>query len=529
VTERFKDEGAEILRFGGGRNSRASEDQIHQLECTDGENFILDPGNGEFRPRTPFDLEGTVPNGLEIRGFATLRKTDGTVSMLVQAGAQVYEWDGSSFTLKGTVSPTAKLRGTSHSFWPLTDKVLIADLNGADNIHEWDGTTFSETAFLTADGSTAFGAFRAKYIIVENERAFYGNIFESGQAFKHLLVSSQLSDYTIVSASERPSDSLGADAPWFLPTPQLKPINGMAFAMGILAISQDAGAFEKLTGSSAKDYAMDKLHDGSGAIGDESVVSTSNDIIYGAQAHIESLLSTDKFGDVEFDDISFKIADDIAEFDNWTLVYNPRVRRIYCFPHDGSQLHIIHTDFIGTELSPWSKWTTQNTFAFNPTAVMVCRDPADGLEYTYMGDSSGNLYKLEGSGDSGDAGSDDIIAWRTSKLYQAPLEAEAGDINGWLTHRKNLSNTATLKFLFSGKHIHDVAKSITLNALDFTTVYSGEHYYGGSYYYGAKHQDRLARRTWIASGQSNSFQIEAKVEGTSHFAIPEVGFLYNAG
>ncbi len=527
MTGRIKDEAAEILRYGGGRNTRASEDQIHPLECADGENFILDPGNGEFRPRAPFDLEGTAPNGSEIRGFATLRKTDASVSMLVQAGEQVYEWDGASFTLVGTVAATAKLRGPANAFWALEDKVLIADVNGAEDIHEWDGTTFAETSFFTADGSTPFGNFRARYIIVENERAYYCNIFESGSAFPHLLVSSKLGDYNIVSASDRPADALGADAPWFLPTPQLKPINGVAFSMGLLAISQEAGAFEKLTGTSAKDYALEKLHDGSGALGVEAVVSTSNDIIYGAESHIESLLSTDKFGDVEFDDLSFKIADDIAAFSDWTLVYNPRVRRIYCFPVNGSQVHVLHTDFLRSELSPWSKWRTQNAFAFNPTAVMVCRDPVDGLEYTYMGDGNGNLYKAEGSGTAGDAGSDSIIAFRTSVLYQAALDSKAFRLEGWLTHRKNLANTATLKFLFSGKNIFDTAKDITLTSLDFTTVYSGEHYYGGSYYYGAKQKNRLARRTWATPGQSNSFQIETKVDSINDFAIQEVGFKFD--
>ncbi|MEE9158906.1 MAG: hypothetical protein V3U60_11030 [Gammaproteobacteria bacterium] len=524
----FKDEAAEILRFGGGRNSRASEDQIHPLECAEGENFILDPGNGEFRPRKPFDLAGTAPNGSEIRGLVTLRKTDGTVSMLVQAGAQVYEWDGTDFTLKGTVAQNAKLRGPANAFWALTDKVLISDINAVEEIHEWDGTTFQQTSFFTTDGSTPFGSFRAKYILVENERTFYGNIFESGSAFEHLLVCSKRGDYSIVSADDRPADALGADAPWFLPTPQLKAINGMAFSFGILAISQEAGAFEKLTGTSAKNFALAKLHDGSGALGSEAVVSTSNDIIYGAESHIESLRSTDKFGDVEFDDLSFKIADDIAAFNDWTLVYNPRVRRIYCFPQDGSQVHVMHTDFVGTELSPWSKWTTQHVFAFNPTAVMVCRDPVDGLEYTFMGDSFGNLYKAEGSGTAGDAGTDDIIAFRDSKLYQAPLDTEAFRIMGWLTHRKNLANTAALKFLFSGKHIFDTAKDITLTGLDFTTVYSGDHHYGGNYYYGAKHKNRLKRTTFETSGQSNSFQIETKIDSSSDFAIQEIGLRFDA-
>lgn len=528
MTSRPRDESAEILRFGGGRNSRASEDQINPLECTDGENFILDPGNGEFRPRSPYDLVGTAPNGSAVRGFVTLRKTDGTVTMLVQAGATVYKWDGSSFTTVGSVSSSAKLRGTTKAFWALADKVLISDVNLSEEIHEWDGSTFQQTTFLDEDGSTAFGNFRCKYIVIENERAFYGNIFESSQTFPHLLVCSKRGDYAVVSASTRAAASgIGADAPWFLPTPQLKPINGMAFSFGELAISQSEGAFEILSGSDSTDFKLEKLHDGSGAIGVEAVVSTSNDIIYGAPSHIESLLSTDKYGDVEFDDLSFKISDDIAAFTDWTLVYNPRVRRVYCFPSAGNEVHVLHTDFIGTELSPWSKYTTEHSFSFQPTATMLCRDPVDGLEYVFMGDGNGNVYRMEGTGTSGDAGSANIIASRTSKLYSAPLDTKAFHINGWLTHRKQNANTAQLRFLFAGKHVHDVRKTQTLSAVTYDTPYNGSVYYGGSYYYGAAQQNRLVRRTFATPGNANSFQIETKVEGTESFAIPEVGFRYD--
>ncbi|MCH8136502.1 MAG: hypothetical protein IIB77_11030, partial [Proteobacteria bacterium] len=332
MTRRFKEEDAKILGYGAGINSRASEGQIDPLECSSGENFILDPGNTEFRPRPPFDLVSTVPNGAEIRGFATLKKADNTVTMLVQAGTNVYKWDGATYTLVGTVSGSAKLRGPKEANWALDDKVIISDVNLAENLQEWDGTTFQQITFLQSDGSSVFGAFRARYCVVDNERAFYGNIHESGSAFEHLLVSSKRGNHVIVSASDRPASSLGNDAPWFLPMPQFKPINGMAFVFGILAISQQGGAFEKLTGSSAKDFALDKLHYGSGAGGRESVVAVSNDIVYGAAGHIESLKSTNEFGDVELDDLSFKIQPDIKTFNDWTLVYNPRFRRVYCFP-----------------------------------------------------------------------------------------------------------------------------------------------------------------------------------------------------
>ena len=65
------------------------------------------------RSRGPFDEIGTAPNGSEIRGFATLLKTDGTETMLVQAGPTVYKWDGTAFTNVGTVNQLAQLRKRS--------------------------------------------------------------------------------------------------------------------------------------------------------------------------------------------------------------------------------------------------------------------------------------------------------------------------------------------------------------------------------------------------------------------------------
>ena len=526
MTKTIKDEAAEILRFGGGQNSRASQDQVDPLECTSGENFILDPGNGEMRPRSAFDLEGTVPNGAEIRGFATLLKADDTVTMLVQAGNTVYKWDGTSFTNVGTVNALAKLRGPRESNWALDDKVIISDLNLQEELHEWDGNTFQQITFLQSDGSSAFGTFRSRYCIVENERAFYANIHDNGSDFEHLLVSSERGNFLVVSSSDRPASALGDDAPWFLPMPQLKPINGLAFAYGILAISESNGAFEKITGSTAKDFAVEKLHHGSGASGRESVVATSNDIIYGSSGRIESLKATDKFGDVEFDDLSFKIRPDILTHTGWAFVYNPRLKRVYCFPDGQQEVWVLHLDFIGTNLSPWAKWTTKHSLSFTPTAAMVCRDPVDKLEYTYMGDSSGRLFKLEGAGFA-DGGIEDIEVKRLSKLYSAPLDSKLFGVDGWIQHRKlATSSTVTLRFLFSGEHAFDSEKTMTTEAVVFDTPYGGAVYYGGQFYYGTKQLNRLVRRIFGVEGQANQFQVEVSVDGQDDFALTEVGFRY---
>ena len=158
----IKKENAVIFKHGGGLHSRASEEDIDPRECKDGENFLLDAGNFQFRPRPPFDLIGTVPNAGEVRGAATLLKQDGTVSTLIQADDKVYQWTtGSTFVEVGTVSATSKIRGRFEHISQVDDVVIITDLNLVDSVKQWDGTTFSSISF-TKEDDTSFGTFKAR-------------------------------------------------------------------------------------------------------------------------------------------------------------------------------------------------------------------------------------------------------------------------------------------------------------------------------------------------------------------------------
>ena len=134
-----------LLTFGAGLNSRTSETQIDPRECADGQNFGLDIENGLFFRRKPFDLVATAPNAGEIRGWAQVEKADGTLGTVIQAGGNVYDWDGdSTFNLLGTVNSGAKIRGRSHQNFILSDIVIITDLNLQENVLQYDGTTLSE-------------------------------------------------------------------------------------------------------------------------------------------------------------------------------------------------------------------------------------------------------------------------------------------------------------------------------------------------------------------------------------------------
>jgi len=521
-----------VIKFGGGLHTRASEDEIDPREAADGHNFLLDAENRELRNRTPFDLIGTVPNAAEIRGGATLLKADGTVSVLIQAGASVYEWDGqTTFTLKGTVNANAKLRGhwRSHN-WALSNKVLITDLSLLEVVKEWDGTTFADVSFLNGSASSAaFGTFYAKYLNISNERAIFSHVRDAGSTSKHMVVGSTRSDYRTISVADRPSSSLSEADPFFLLMPDLRPINGHVEAFGTAIFSTEKGQLFNLSGSSAKDFSFEEFYAGSAASGDESLAYIGNDIIYGRQGRIESLTDTDKFGDSEANDLTTNVADQVQGYTGWRNVYNSRLNRAYLFPDDQSEVWVINTAMRGGEVSPWMRWTTQHDMAFQPTFVMSMLDPIDGLEYVFMGDASGNFYRMEGSGTAGDAGSSNIETEWLTKLYSAPLDTEFNKIEGYVKYHKNAAATLTLVFEYAGQTAFNETVTVTLPGLDTATAhFGGDYYFGGSVYFGTAFENRLIRQKFLPPGQASDFQVRATIDGTSDVRLNEIGLRFTA-
>lgn len=530
------------LKFGGGIKSRASEDDIAVNECADGVNFDLDLENREFKNRQPFDLVDTATNAAQINGFAQLIKQDGTTSTLVQAGTTVYEWDGAgTFTSRGTVASGVAIRGRMTHNFTLDEKVLISDLNMIQPVMEWDGTTLANiTHNLT-------GAFIAKYIFVESERANYGHVSSNGVLTPHMLVGSKQGDYDNLSTTAKPSSALAVDDPFFMLTPDLKPINGLISAFGKVVMSSANGSMFFITGVNSKDFAITSLYPNSAADGDEAMAYIGNDVAYGRQGRVESLLSTATFGDVETDDVTRSISNKVSSFNGWTTVFNSRVQRVYFFPSGQSEIWVLHKPILDDEakkrnntilskdtipaISPWSKWTTAHALAFQPTAVMNFLDPVDGLEYVFMGDASGNIYRLEGSGVAGDGGTTSVASERLSKLFTVPLDTQAYEIQGWIKYRRNTQGavTVTLTLEYAGNNVFDQALTITIPALSAGSHYGAANYYGGDdVHYGTKFSDRLVRQPLDVAGMSNEFQIRVTVDSKFDFQINEVGLRFLA-
>lgn len=517
------------IPFGGGVHSRASAEDINPQECADGQNFDLDPQNRSYRNRKPFDLIGTVPNAAEIRGFVNLLKTDGTVSLLVQAGSIVYEWDGATtFTNVGTVSSTAKLRGRLEHNWQLDNKVIITDMNLAQPVMEWDGTTLQNITFTKNDGSTAWtGDFKAKYCVISNERVMFANINDNSVALPHLIVGSQSGSYTIISNNQRPSSALSTADPFYLIQPDYHYINGMIEAFGVLTTSSKKGSMFNLTGTDATDFAFTELYPRSGASGDEAVAFIGNDVAYGREGRIESLISTNKYGDVDADDLSIGIFDQIEDYDNWTLIYNSRLQRFYCLPENKTEIWVYHKPLALTQLSPWSKWKTNHDVAFQPSAIMNMIDPADGLEYVFFGDANGNFYRLEGSGSNGDGGNYNIKTQKLSSLIDVPITSQSYDLRGEVKYKSNTAITLMLEFFYQGRKIITTSQSVTIPATSNRAYYSDGYYYNNGTGYGS-FSGLFSRIPFRVPAKGNSFQVRATVESTNDFEISSLILKFEA-
>lgn len=519
------------LRFGGGLATHPSIADVDYREATDGENFDIAIDRSTLKRRSPFDLVSAAPNGLEIRGYVELIKRDGTVTLLVQAGGTVYSWDGdATYTMVGLISANARIRGGRYSTDSVNDKVIITDLEKVNPVSTWDGTTFTT---LTTNLGTAF---YAKYCYVDNERALYGNVRTTTDT-PHIMVGSKRGDFGNLTVTNRPASGLSDEDPFFIPMPDLKPINGLVAAFGQTVFSTETGQIWIMTGSTAKDFAIDSLFRDSAAQGSEAIINTQNDILYGRAGRIESLIGILAYGNVLSDDVTRDIQNLVSPVTGWTGVYNPRTYRGYWWAEDGNEVYVYNQQVYDPRKrtvtdrgnSPWSKWTTTYGNAdFRQNAVALLRRPADGLDLVYFGDLSGNSFIMEGVGGQ-DGGSATVSARWRSGLFPGPVGAGTFDIKVTLWYAQQFAADVVVRALFHGETAYDSQDAqITIAALTGGSYFGGGAYWGGGSYFGIQYAGRFIYQPAALAGRSGAFQIEIEASSDSGFEFQYADIRYSA-
>lgn len=521
--------------YGAGLN----ENQFpHPGEAATGSyNFDLKKDSSYLFPRMPFDKLGTATNGGDIRGILQLIKRDDTETTLIQSGSEVYLWDGgATFTSKTTLNTAvSKLRDT---FWPLGDYLVITDLNKHTPVSKWDGSTWG--TLTTGLGASLF----AKYGIVHKGRMWLFNVKTTTDT-PHLMVASAFEDPTSYNTTNRAvttTFTTGSEA-FYMLTPDLKAINGVDIFHGDLVISTEKGRMYKLTGSDARDFKWIDFYAKSNAVGTEAMVNGGNDIYYmRSGGNIESLSSTQQYGDVTADDLSRWIPDQVANLSDSIAVYDQSNQKVLWFT--GTKVLVLYKDLLiggcvideqgqKARLSPWSVYRTSHASGFSTSAARYIRRPGSSTYSVYFGDTAGTIYDLNGSG-TGDAGNTNITGVRGTRSLSYIENAPSGIAD---YRKKNMEGvvryqqTEECAIAFSvdwADEFNTSTADITLNGADGSPdnggYFGGDFYFGGSVYFGGvpNQVGKKAKKQFSMVGHSDVLTTEISWTNNARFHIDNV-------
>lgn len=457
--------------FGGGIN-QLNDIEIPPSSAIGGQNFELGLANQKLKPRPPFDLLDTTPNVGNIHGLHQLVERDGTKTTLVMSGTQAYTWDGSAFA---TVGPALNASSRFFDFdWPLDETIVIVDRNKTNVVLEWDGTTLA--ALTTGLGVDFF----AKYGLVADNRAWFANITDGTVENPHMLVASAFENRQSLDTSARGGTTgtftTGLEA-FYLLTPDLRPINGLIEFKNVIIISTEGGRLFKLVGDDATNYKFERFYAGSAAIGDDSFGNVGDDVYYMRKGGvIESLRSTDTFGDVGVDDLSLPVLDEVKDSMGTQIIYDQTNKKVFFFLP--SKLLVLFKDLLKSDESPFTVYKTTHPSSFNTDAVRYMEFPESTSDASTVifGDDSGNLYNLNGSGVNGDAGTDEIEMIRRLPLHEFDYSTFFA---GRIGYRRLGQCDLNMGFSW-GDERNETSLTVTLKGI---TGVSPQNYYGGAKYY----------------------------------------------
>lgn len=513
------------IRFGGGLN-QLDDELVNIEECIDGENFLLNADKREFIPRPGFALKGTATNALPVRGIMQLVKRDNTETTLIQAGPDVYVWDGAaSFTSKTPTSSTpiktdSVLRGT---YWSLDDLLIITDVSLQSPVWEWNGTTISELSHGIAGVTDLF----AKWSVVWNNRIWLFNIKTDATLNPHMLLAGEFEVRTNFDNSVTPettSVALVSTAPFYMLAPDLKPINAVAVFYDTLLISTKDGAVFKITGHTAADYKIVPYYSGSSVAGNELMINIGNDVMYvKTGGKIETLRSTEQFGDTKADDASKWIPDEVANINSGVMTYDQKNQRVMLFTNNKL---LVLDKYIWDQqqnVSPWMKWTTGMASNLDVEAAAYIKIPGTQNRSVYFGGPLGQIYDANGS--SGDAGSVLVNAFRKTRLIQE-LDTVNEIVSGRITYRRKAAQNLQMTFEWTDEYA-DSINNVPLKA-PVTSIgsifWGGNNYWGEAIYWGAGgvSEERVSTVGFSAVGKGPSFFLTTRVVGTSDFTITRI-------
>ena len=476
----------------------------------------------------------------------------------------LYKWDGTTVTRLKTGlsagSPTAisslTCSGTTATAIQSThgystgDLVIVAgatetEYNGEFQIVVSDANTFTYTMVCltgTASGSPTADLgveLKAKYSVTHDSRNWLFNVEADGTAAESMILVSAFEnaeDYdNSVRGSAQGGTGTASDA-FFLLSPDGRPINSAVEFFDTLVISTANGKLFRLIGDDAETYNFKEYYPGSSAEGDEGIVNIGNDLVFFRHGKaIESLIATDRYGDVGTDDLSRWIVKSVKLMSNPIVVYDSEAQLVYFFDSGVGGALVLDKEHLLARLSDetgqWSPWSLFKTNLANnlvtKCAVLV-RDPLSTTKgkTVFWGDDSGNIYNMNGTLSGGDGGTEDITLRRQTRYIRSVNTRDELTI-GRLEYVRRAVTPIELVFNWADEYSR-TAVSFDLKAsfaIGEALFWSGDYYWNETDNYwsaGGVADDQLSTLGFSVPGKGSGFYLEVQISDTDDYRIVRI-------
>lgn len=382
------------------------------------------------------------------------------------------------------------------------------------------GLATPATGTITADAEVTL---YAKYGAVHNGRQWLFNVTSDSADTPHLLVASAWEDIESYDTAARAEDgTVTADEAFYMLTPDLKPINGVAQFNKELIISTLDGKLFRLIGNDATNYRWVDYYSGSASVGTETMVNFGNDVALMREGgRIDTLRQTDASGDVTVDDISRWIPNITRSLSESLSVYDNDRQKVYFFVQ--SKILVLYKEYLyGSQVSPWGVYTTELDFRFNTSAAVRLRRPGGTSYSVYVGGDGGEIYDLNGTG-SGDAGTTGIQMKRRSNLIE-DLDTKQNMLSGSVHYRRVEQVDLVMSCDWSEEYNLTTAivslkgRSPTDSA---TPYFGGGIYFNDNSYYngGFAFEGRPTTQRFSPAGRSPAFFFEINTDSKYEYQI----------
>jgi hypothetical protein len=178
---------------------------------------------------------------------------------------------------------------------------------------------------------------------------------------------------------------------------------------------------------------------------------------------------------------------------------------------------------MNSEVSPWSLYKTDLAFDFTTNAVKYMLRPGESTYSVYIGDASGNIYDLNGTGTS-DNGTNIAVSRKTRLITE--LNYKNDWVFGRVQYRRLGETDLTLTFDWSNEYAETESTIRLKGPPTATTVgyYSGAYYYGGTTYYSGQldFSSKVSHQSFSPAGKAESFTLTAYLYTDVNFQVDNI-------